>query len=536
LRADEDGTAATEGHGGPTATRPAVELRGITKRFGSILANDGIDLVVPAGEVRALVGENGAGKSTLMHILFGLIRPDAGEILIDGVQRRFSSPRQAVAAGLGMVHQHFMLFPSLTVAENVVFGAEPRRFGLVDRRRAEAEVRALGERWGLPVEPQRRVADLPVGLRQRVEILKALYRGADILILDEPTAVLTPGERRGLFRFVEEVAGAGKTVLFITHRLQEVLDLAQRATVLRDGRLVCTVSTTETTGAELSRLMVGREIVVARAEASTAGDPVLVVDGLRVRGRGGAEAVSGVSFELCSAEIVGVAGAAGNGQEELVEALVGLRRASAGRIRLSGRDVSATGIAGRRLDGLAYVPEDRDRTGLAPPASIAENLLMGEQRGQSDNGRRLRRWLSWPGWLRWSRVHAAARRCLARHAIRAPSTRLAVAHLSGGNRQRLVLARELERAGGLLVAEQPTRGVDIAAAEAIQDGLVEFRRRGGSVLLVSADLAELRQLSDRILVMFAGRCAGELVREEASEERLGLLMAGVADRGVPAES
>lgn len=515
---------------------PAVELRGITKRFGPVVANDGIDLTVAAGEVRALVGENGAGKSTLMHVLFGLIRPDAGEIRIGGVPRRFTSPRQAVAAGLGMVHQHFMLFPSLTAAENVVFGAEPRRLGMVDRRRAEAEVRALGERWGLAVEPQRRVGELPVGLRQRVEILKALYRGADILILDEPTALLTPGERQGLFRFVEEVAAAGKTVLFITHRLPEVLALAARASVLRDGRLVRTVRTVETTSAELSRLMVGREIVVQHGETSKVGDPVLVVEELYVRRLGGAEAVSGLSFELRSGEIVGIAGAAGNGQEELIEAVVGLRPATAGRILLAGRSVGAEGIAGRRLGGLAYVPEDRDRTGLAPAASIAENLLMGEQRRRSEDGRGLQGWLRRVGWLNWKSVHADAGRCLAEHSIRAPSSRLAAANLSGGNRQRLVLARELGRARGLLVAEQPTRGVDVAAAEAIQGELLEFRRRGGAILLVSADLAELRQLSDRILVMFAGRVAGELRREEASEERLGLLMAGVTDRGASAAS
>ncbi|MEM7355990.1 MAG: ABC transporter ATP-binding protein [Acidobacteriota bacterium] len=508
----------------PTSASPALELRGIVKRFPGVVANDHIDLIVERGEIRALLGENGAGKTTLMRILYGLDPPDAGEILLAGQRQSFRSPTDAIRAGLGMVHQHFMLFPSLTVAENVVYGQEPRRRGFLDRREAARRVAALAERHGLAVDPAARVADLPVGLRQRVEILKTLYREAEVLILDEPTAVLTPQESAGLFTILRHLAEQGKTIVFITHKLQEVMALADRATVLRDGRVTATVRVAESSPAELCRHMVGREVdlqarrTLPRASDTTR-DEILRVEDLVVQDSSGRARVDGVRFVARSGEIVGLAGVTGNGQAELVGVLAGLLPPARGTIALLGEDITHATVEARRRAGLAYVPEDRAGTGLATGASVAENLLMGWRY----HGRVARRGLLSP-----AGIAELGEQLVGRFAVKTPSIAEAAGRLSGGNQQKVVAARELSHELQLLIAEQPTQGVDIGAAEKIHADLLTVRQRGGAVLLISADLGELLRLADRILVLFEGRIVGEVAGEAADEATLGLLAAGGA--------
>ncbi len=498
---------------------PAFELEGITKRFGAVIANDAVDLRVAAGEIRGLVGENGAGKTTLMGVLYGMHRPDGGTIRVAGRTRRFDSPLDAIRAGLGMVHQHFMLFDSLTVAENVVFGSEPARGGVFDLAAARRRVARLAERYGLEVDPDSRVGRLPVGVRQRVEILKALYRRAEILILDEPTAVLTPGEQSALFEVLRRLAAEGAAVVFISHKLREVLELCHRATVLRGGRVTGTVETARTTADELSRLMVGKKVVAPQVPVHELGATVLGVESLEVRGRHGRSALHGLDLTVRSGEIVGVAGVAGNGQSELAEAVAGLRPPAAGRVLIGGADLTHAPIALRRRAGLAYVPEDRDGTGLAVAASVAENLLMGFE-GEPRLAPR--------GVLDAEAIDARARGVVERYAIQVSHVRDPAATLSGGNRQKLVVGRELLRDARLLVVEQPTRGVDLSSIEVIHRALGDFSAAGGAVLLISSELNELMTLADRIVVMYGGRLVGELERDNASEERLGLLMAGAA--------
>ncbi|MGW4800390.1 ABC transporter ATP-binding protein [Nonomuraea sp. NPDC004297] len=492
---------------------PAVELKGVTKRFGEVLANDGIDLAVRPGEVHAIVGENGAGKSTLMSILYGLHRPDAGQVLRAGTPVRLRSPADAIAHGLGMVHQRFRLFPGLSVAENVVIGAEPLRRGLLDRDAAHRAVAELATRHGLGVDPAARVGDLPVGVRQRVEILKALHRRAEVLILDEPTAVLTPGEAGSLFRMVRRLAGEGVSVLLVTHKLEEVLAASDRVTVLRGGRVTGRFDTAATTADALVRAMLGRSLgapagapspspAAGRQEAT----PLLEVRELRVRDHDGVRVVDGVSFEVRAGEIVGLAGVAGSGQRELVDAVTGLGRIDAGTILLDGR---RTG--GGRERRVAYVPADRAGRATAPGLSLAENLLMGGQRGFL---------------LRPSAVRRRAEALVGRFAIRAASVRTPIAQLSGGNAQKAVLARELSRHTPVLVVEEPTQGVDVGAQERIHALLAEARDAGRAVLVQSSELSELRALADRVLVMFEGRVVAELPADEATDERLGAAMAG----------
>lgn len=497
-----------------------LELRGITKRFPGVIANDGVHLTVGSGDIHAVVGENGAGKTTLMSILYGLLPPDEGEILLRGKRVRFHSALDAIRAGLGMVHQHFRLLPSLTVAENVVFRAEPHRFGLIDRAEAERRVRDLADRFGLAVPVRSRVEDLPVGVLQRVEILKALYRNARILILDEPTAVLTPQERDGLFEVMARLKQAGRTILFVTHKLAEVMATSDRVTVLRNGRDVAHLDVADTSPAELSRLMTGRDVHLDhRARPGRPGKTVLEVRDLTVRGEHGLPAVEGVGFEVRAGEILGVAGVAGNGQNELVEAVCGLRLPEAGRVILSGRDVTRADVATRRAAGLAYVPEDRHRVGSAAAAEVWANLLMGHQRKAT-----LRRGLA----IRRNAVAEHADRLIEDFGIRVAHRDVPVATLSGGNLQKVVLGRELAQQADLLVAEQPTRGLDVGAIEFVHGRLLEFRDRGGAVLLVSAELWELLALAGRIIVMFEGRIVAELDPAVTSEPEIGLYMTGAA--------
>jgi simple sugar transport system ATP-binding protein len=507
---------------------PVLEMRGITKRFPGVVANEHVDFDLRVGEIHALLGENGAGKSTLMNILSGLYQPDDGEIVLGGRPVRFESPHDAIAAGIGMVHQHFMLVPTLSVAENIMLGAEITLGpGLIDHTTARRRILGLSSEYGLTVDPRALVGELPVGVQQRIEILKALFRDADILVLDEPTAVLTPGEAVDLFRVIRGlVAGPRpKSVVFISHKLREVLTLADRITVLRAGRVVGTTTPAEATEASLAAMMVGRPVLL-RVEKGPArvGEPVLTVAGLTVRGDRGNVAVDGLSLEVRAGEIVGVAGVEGNGQTELVEALTGLRRAAGGRVLLEGRDL--TNAPPRLLfeAGLSHVPEDRQKHGLVLSYPVADNLVLSSYH-------------RWPfarglGIVR-EQVLRFARRVVEEFDVRTPSVLTPVRNLSGGNQQKTVVGREFSRPMRLLIAAQPTRGLDIGSIEFIHRRIVQARDQGTAVLLVSAELDEVTALADRIAVLYRGRIAALRPTDELSREELGLLMAGAHAGAVP---
>ena len=497
----------------------ALELRGITKRYPGTVANDAIDFDLRRGEVHALLGENGAGKTTLMSILSGSVAADDGEILLAGTPTEVGSPKRAIELGIGMVHQHFMLVDVMTVAENIALGAEPRRRGvLVDTGRAADHVRELSRRFGLAVDPDERIEDLSVGRQQRVEILRALDRGAAILILDEPTAVLAAQEARDLFRILRELTAQGTSVVFISHKLDEVLAIADRVTVLRRGRNVATVRAAETTAAELARLMVGREVSLRPAKPAprVAGDAALEVRDLHVRDDRDLAAVAGVSLTVRGGEIVGLAGVDGNGQPELVEAISGLRRPESGTVRIAGRDMTGAGSRAIFDAGLAYIAEDRHRRGLVLPFTLTENLSLRAYR---------RAPASRFGFLSRRSMAGRARSLLREYDVRGGRADTAAASLSGGNQQKLVVARELAADPQVLIAAQPTRGVDVGATEFFHRRLLEQRAAGRAVLLVSFELDEILGLADRILVIYEGRIAGEL-GPDASEDEIGLLMAG----------
>lgn len=491
----------------------ALVLKGITKRFPLVLANDHISLDLDWGEVLALVGENGAGKSTLMKIVYGLQPPDEGEMWVDGKPYRPKTPLDAIRAGIGMVHQHFMLVEPFTVLENLVLGLEPGTPFRLDLESARKRAQSLMEALGFEVPLDARVEDLPVGLQQRVEILKALYREARILILDEPTAVLTPREAEELFRFLRAYVARGNAAIFISHKLKEVLEVSDRVTVIRDGKVVGTVRTRETSLEAMARMMVGREVVL-RVEKAPArpGEVVLEVEGLEAPPR-----LKGVSFQVRAGEIVGIAGVEGNGQTELVEALAGLRPYR-GAVRLLGHPLPPRARGVRDL-GVSHIPEDRLSRGLVLDFSVKENAILGDQHRPPFRG--------FLGFLEDGAMEARAQALVEAFDVRPRSTALPARRFSGGNQQKIVVGRELLRGPRLLIAAQPTRGVDVGAIEFIHHRLVEARDRGLAVLLVSADLAEVLSLADRILVMQGGRIAGEVTPEEATEERLGLLMAGV---------
>ncbi len=495
-----------------------LELRGITKRYPGVLANDAVDLAVRPAEIHAIVGENGAGKTTLMSLLYGLFPPDEGEILIRGKPVRFGSALDAIAAGLGMVHQSFKLFPTLSVADNVVFRQEPTRRGLIDRLASAQRVRKLAERYGLAVDPEAAVEDLAVGVLQRVEILKALYRDARVLILDEPTAVLTPQERDQLFKVIRRLRDAGRTVLFITHKLGEVMAISDRVTVLRNGRAVANLVTAETDPAQITLHMTGRRVDLdRRAPEHRADQVVLEVKDLSVMGGHGRPVVEDATFTVRAGEIVGIAGVAGNGQSELIEALCGLRDTDTGSVILSGRNVTGADVAERRAAGLAYIPEDRYGVGTTRQASVTENLLIGHHRQPT---------IQSGGWFDRRAVAALAQRLVGRFGIKVGSVSGPVANLSGGNLQKVVVAREMEHGTPLLIAEQPTRGLDIGAIEFVHSQLVDYRDRGGAVLMVSAELSEVLALSTRILVMFEGRIVANLDPRSVAEPEIGLYMTG----------
>jgi simple sugar transport system ATP-binding protein len=503
-----------------------LELRGITKRFPGIVANDGIDFDLRRGEVHALLGENGAGKSTLMNILYGLYSPDEGEILVHGEPARISSPGDAIDRGIGMVHQHFMLIPVMSVTENIVLAVEPRREGvLLDYGAARERVGDLARSFGFAIDPDAKIQDITVGQQQRVEILKALYRKADILILDEPTAVLTPQEAIELFGILRNLQREGMSIIFISHKLNEVLDIADRVTVLRRGKKIETLPTAGATEEELARRMVGRDVVLRIDKTpSQPGEPLLAVENLHVRDDRGLDKVRGVSFEVRAGEIVAIAGVDGNGQTELIDALTGLRHAESGRIVVEGRDV--TGASARRHFelGVGHIPEDRQRRGLVLEFSLAENIGLHDYRKKP---------YSRLGWLYPKRLLERARRLIAEFDVRGGGPKTAGGALSGGNQQKVILAREIDRDPRVLVAAQPTRGLDVGAIEFVHRRLVEERDEGRAVLLVSLELEEVLSLADRILVIYEGEIVGEFP-PSASEEELGVAMTGGGKREIAA--
>jgi general nucleoside transport system ATP-binding protein len=499
-------------------TPPVLELRGITKRFPGVLANDAVDFDLRKGEVHALLGENGAGKSTLMNILYGLYRPDEGEVRLNGTPTVIDSPHAAIAAGIGMVHQHFMLIPVMTVAENIVLAAEPTHAGvLLDTSAAERSVRALADQFKFHIDPHARIQDITVGQQQRVEILKALYRHADILILDEPTAVLTPQEAVELFEILKNLVADGMSIIFISHKLNEVLEIADRVTVLRRGKKVDTIPREGATEASLARMMVGREVLLrVDKPVGRPGEPLLQVENLHVVDDRGLEAVRGVSFQVRAGEILAIAGVDGNGQTELIDAITGLRRASAGRITVGGRDLTHGSAHTFLQEGVGHIPEDRHRRGLVLEFSLAENLVLHDYAKEPFSAR---------GFLRPGKLLEYGRKLLAEFDVRGGNERTLASALSGGNQQKVVIAREVARDPRVLIAAQPTRGLDVGAIEFVHRRLVEERDEGRAVLLVSLELEEVISLADRILVIYEGSIAGEFP-PSVTEQELGIAMTG----------
>ncbi|HEY6695178.1 MAG TPA: ABC transporter ATP-binding protein [Solirubrobacteraceae bacterium] len=495
----------------------ALELRGITKRFGALVANDAIDFELRRGEIHALLGENGAGKSTLMNILYGLHQPDEGEIRLDGEPVRVDSARRAIGLGIGMVHQHFMLVPVMTVAENLVLGTEPHRGPLLDYKSAKARTRELSERFGLAVDPDARVEDLGVGAQQRVEILRALFRGAKVLVLDEPTAVLTAQESQDLFRVLRALKEDGTSIVFISHKLNEVLDVSDRVTVLRRGKKIDTVQTEGATERSLATLMVGRDVLLrVEKPEHTPGEPLLEVRDLHVKDDRELPAVNGLSLTVRAGEIVGLAGVDANGQSQLIEAIVGLRKPESGSIVVAGRDITGASALHAIEAGVGHIAEDRHERGLVLQFDLAENLSLLEYRKPEMRSM---------GLLSPRRMDDRAKQLLSDYDVRGGDSGTLASSLSGGNQQKVVVARELSADPKVLIAAQPTRGLDVGAIEFVHRRLVEERDKGVAVLLISLELEEIRSLSDRALVIYEGEIVAELP-PAASEEEFGVMMTG----------
>ncbi len=496
-----------------------LEARGLTKRFPGVLANDDVDLTLHQGEILALLGENGAGKSTLMNMLYGLYHPDEGEIWIKGEQVHLKDPSDAIARGVGMVHQHFQLVPVMTVAENVILGNEiTRSAGVLDLKEADKRVTELSKQYDLEVDPTATVEDLPVGSQQRVEIIKALYRDADILILDEPTAVLTPQEAEDLFRIMKDFTARGASIIFITHKLKEVLAIADTIGVLHRGRMVGMVSPEDSTQASLAEMMVGREVILTvEKKPPSPGDLVLSVSNMQVKDDRGQLAVKGVDLEVRAGEIVGVAGVQGNGQRELVEALTGLRPVVGGSFSIVGQD--STQLKPREIteQGVAHIPEDREKHGLVMAYSVADNMVLNNYYQTPFASGLI---------MHQDQIDEQATRLVEEYDVRTPSIGTPARNLSGGNKQKVIVAREFSRPIVLLIAAQPTRGIDVGSIEFIHNQIVEQRDAGAAVLVVSAELDEVLSLADYVAVMFDGRVVDVLPIEEASREKVGLLMAG----------
>jgi general nucleoside transport system ATP-binding protein len=496
----------------------AVEMRGVTKRFGTLVANDAIDLRVAARSVHAIVGENGAGKSTAMNILYGLYAPDGGEIRVHGKAVAFRTPREAIAAGLGMVHQHFMLVPTLSVLENIILGAEPKGGVGIDYAAARRKIADISTQYGLQTNPDALISSLSVGEEQRVEILKTLYRGADILILDEPTAVLTPPEVTDLFRILRTLRDQGKTIIIITHKLAEVLALSDRVTVMRDGRVVGEVETAGTSAAELARLMVGRDVLLRVPKDHAApGETVLRVSHLTLTKSSGVPALADVSFAVRSGEILSVAGVEGNGQTELIEVLAGLRKPDGGSVQFEGAELVGLSPRAIRRLGVAHIPEDRHRRGLLLDFDLADNAILGgHYRAPAARGALLDR----------AAINRLADDLIQKFDVRPANRAIPSRALSGGNQQKLIVAREFGLPPKLLLVAQPTRGVDIGAIEFIHRKLIALRDAGAAILLVSAELEEALSLADRTLVMYEGKIVGEVDPATVSQQEIGLMMTG----------
>jgi simple sugar transport system ATP-binding protein len=498
-----------------------LETKGITKQFPGVLANSDINFDLREGEIHALLGENGAGKTTLMNILYGLYHQDSGDILVHGEKRTFSSPSDAISQGIGMVHQHFMLIPVFTVAENIMLGRETLKGTTLDRKTVSDQVRKLSHEYGLDVDPDALVQDLPVGVQQRVEIVKALYRKAQILILDEPTAVLTPQEADDLFRIMRDLTKKGVSIIFITHKLKEVLSVSDRITVMRTGQVVGTVTPQECSENQLAAMMVGREVVLKLdKKLANPGEVVLDVHDLVVKDQRDIEAVKGVSFEVRAGEILGIAGVQGNGQTELIEALTGLHTPSSGKVTLAGHDVTGRNPRGLYEIGLGHIPEDRQRHGLVLPYPVADNMILCTYyREPFAHGMVMDE----------NAINENATALVKQYDVRTPGIFTHAGNLSGGNQQKVIIARELSRPIHLLIANQPTRGLDVGSIEYIHGQILKRRDDGIAVLLISTELAEILQLADRIAVMFRGKIVAVIPVEEATKEFLGLLMAGVPE-------
>ncbi|UCE00136.1 MAG: ABC transporter ATP-binding protein [Chloroflexota bacterium] len=500
-----------------------MEMRGIVKRFPGVLANDQVDFDVHSGEVHALLGENGAGKSTLMRILYGLYQADEGQILIDGKEVKIESPHDAIESGIGMIHQHFMLVPTLTVAENVALGLQSSRGMLTDLDRVSERVLELADLYGLQVNPDAYVWQLAVGQQQRVEIIKALYRGAALLILDEPTAVLTPQEVSELFVTLKQMVNDGHALIFISHKLQEVMDISSRVTVLRDGRVVGQQPIENVTKGELARMMVGRELRAKPEKEEVEQEDIrLALQDVWADNDLGTPGLRGISFRLRTGEILGVAGVSGNGQRELAQVINGLRQVTKGSIHLAQRDISAAPPAEIIDQGLSYIPEERMEDGMIKEFSVAENLILREVN---------KRPFSRVGFLNFRAISRQSSELIEQFNVKTPSKDTPVKNLSGGNIQKLLLARELSRNPQVVVAAQPTRGLDIGATEYVHQVLIDQREEGTAILLISEDLDEILALSDRIIVIYEGEIMGEVIASQASPEELGLMMAGIRSPG-----
>ncbi len=512
---------------------PLLRLEGISKSFGPVQALKDVDLTVQANEIHGLLGGNGAGKTTLMNVLYGLYKPDAGTIYRRDQVVSIQAPRDAIALGIGMVHQHFLQVDNFTVAENIVLGTRLPSRPVMDLTAAEQEIQNLAARFGLSVDPRSRIEDLPMGVRQRVEILKALYRGVDVLILDEPTTHLTPEEVDSLFHSLELMVAEGMSVLFITHKLREVMSVCQVITVLRDGHRIFTRPRDEVSEEMIVRSMVGAEIaledsllfsaaVLEEQAVASVGQPVLTIEGLGVNGEAGSP-VKDVSLMVRAGEILGIAGVAGNGQQELVEGILGIRPVAAGSVHIDNQDVTAAATAGLLARGVAYVPQDRLQDGFLPKANVAQNLILGSQRQPPYSSRR--------GFLNWKAIYTTSRQLIDEYSIRAQGPRETAANLSGGNIQRVMLARAFSRPLRLLIAHNPTSGLDIPSVEFIYSHILALKQQGVATLLLSEDMDELLLLSDRIAVIYQGQIAGTLEREDFDRYEIGRLMSGATTHG-----
>lgn len=495
-----------------------LEATGITKQFPGVLANDNVNFDLRKGEIHALLGENGAGKTTLMNLIYGLYRPDKGEVSINGKTVIIHSPKDAIAVGIGMVHQHFMLIPVFSVAENVMLGDETTKRGSLDHNTVAEKIDKISKQYSLDVDPNALVGTLPVGLQQRVEIVKTLYRNAEIVILDEPTAVLTPQEAEDLFRIMRDLTARGVSIIFITHKLKEVLAIADRITVMRAGRVVNTVTPSETDSAQLANMMVGRQVIltVDKKDHEAAGE-VLTVEGLSARDQRDLETVHNVSFSVRGGEVLGIAGVQGNGQTELSEALTGLRHPTGGRVLIGGRDVTGKPPRVMTETGLAHIPEDRQRHGLVLSYTVADNMALCDYYHPP---------FSQHGVMQPKALDENARKLISAFDVRTPSPFVNAGKLSGGNQQKVIVARELSRDVKLVIANQPTRGLDVGSIEYIHSEIIKMRDRGVAVLLISAELDEIMALSDRIAVMYRGQIVATVESKKATREQLGLWMAG----------